>query len=188
MNETTTTISATPQIRGRVIAVADVQESQSGKFRWRTVAVETGYKYSNPIGVRFTQDNVAKLDGIRTGDNVTIKYRLDGREWNGRYLVDVTGTDIECQDAAKRAPAQTANAAAAVDAWKAKHGGRIDVEAFKALCAEVCPKVAEYAAGRGAKFSECAQPSDWGLIVDRINGKDEAVAEPEVVEDDEFPF
>lgn len=186
MNETTTTISATPQIRGRVIAVADVQESQSGKFRWRTVAVETGYKYSNPIGVRFTQDNVAKLDGIRTGDSVVIKYRLDGREWNGRYFVDVTGTDIECpqQESAPRATPQTANAAAAVDAWKAKHGGSIDVEAFKALCAEVCPKVAEYAAGRGAKFSECAQPSDWGLIVDRINGN----AEPEVVEDDELPF
>ena len=184
-----------PNIRGRVVSVG-AEEVVGQSFRKRRVVVETGFKYPNPIQVSFTRDNVAKLDGVNPGDDVTIRYRLDGREWNGpngvRYFVDVTGIDIDVHGAAHRKPAAVATSVNAVDAWKAAHpdkplSDRANVEEFQRLCVETCPKIAEYAKGRGAKFSECAQPSDWQAIIDRING---VKAEPETDEpnDDDLPF
>ena len=93
------------QITGRVTKIGDVQTSSTGKSSWRTLVVETGDKWSNPIPVVFRKDDMAKLDAIRVGDDVTVGYKLQGREWNGRNFVDVTGLYIERSAAPRETPA-----------------------------------------------------------------------------------
>ena len=93
------------QITGKVVKVGDVQTSSTGKSSWRTLVVETGDKWPNPIPVTFRKDDMAKLDAVRVGDDVTVGYKLQGREWNGRNFVDVTGLYIERSAAPRETPA-----------------------------------------------------------------------------------
>ena len=93
------------QITGRVAKIGDVQTSSTGKSSWRTLVVETGDKWPNPIPVTFRKDDMAKLDAIRVGDDVTVGYKLQGREWNGRNYVDVTGLFIRRSEAPRESPA-----------------------------------------------------------------------------------
>lgn len=90
------------QIAGRVTKIGDVQTSSTGKSSWRTLVVETGDKWPNPIPVTFRKDDMAKLDAVRVGDAVTVGYKLSGREWNGRNYVDVVGLFIR-----REAPQET---------------------------------------------------------------------------------
>ena len=93
------------KISGRVIMITDTQTSASG-FCWREMVIETGGQWSNPVPTRWIRDNTTKLDGLKPGDEVTVEYRLNGREYNGKYYVDVQGLAIVGGDA----PAKSANA------------------------------------------------------------------------------
>ena len=93
------------QIEGKVIKVGDVQTSSTGKSSWRTLVVDTGNKWPNPIPVTFKKDDMAKLDAVREGDVVTVGYKLQGREWNGRNYVDVVGLFIRRSEAPKETSA-----------------------------------------------------------------------------------
>jgi hypothetical protein len=35
------------------------------------------------------------LDGLNEGDSVAVSYNLRGREWNGKYYVNVQGWKLE---------------------------------------------------------------------------------------------
>lgn len=93
------------QITGRVAKIGDVQTSSTGKSSWRTLVVETGDKWPNPIPVTFRKDDMAKLDAVRVGDDVTVGYKLQGREWNGRNFVDVVGLFIRRSEAPRETSA-----------------------------------------------------------------------------------
>lgn len=82
-----------PTLSGRITSISETQSSASG-FSWRVAVIETGGKYANPIATRWLRDNTALLDKIKVGDNVTIQYRIDGREYNGKYYTDIVGLSI----------------------------------------------------------------------------------------------
>ena len=52
-------------------------------------------KYPQSVPLEFVQDKIELLEGINEGDTVTVSYNLRGREWNGKYYVNVQGWRLE---------------------------------------------------------------------------------------------
>ena len=81
-------------ISGTVEMVGQTQEFSSG-FTKRQMVVNTGGTYPKTIPVDFKKDKTALLDGYTVGDPVEVHVFIDGREYNGRYYVDLTGWRID---------------------------------------------------------------------------------------------
>ena len=84
-----------PEIRGKVIAVLPEWRNDAGTFWKREVVVETGLRFPNPLKVSFQKEATSHLDGVAEGDCVIITYVLNGREYDGRYYVDIVGTGLQ---------------------------------------------------------------------------------------------
>ncbi len=83
------------QITGTIKHVFDT-ETISDKFKKRTVVLTTkDGEYEQHIPVEFVQDYTDKLNDVDEGQEATIHINLRGREWNGKYFVNVQGWKIE---------------------------------------------------------------------------------------------
>lgn len=78
----------------------------SGSFTKREVVVKEHNpesKYPNFIPLEFINDSIAKLDGIKPGDAVTVKGFLNGRLWEQsgerRCFISIRGVSITAQSA-----------------------------------------------------------------------------------------
>ena len=76
----------------------------SGSFTKREVVVKEHNpeaKYPNFIPLEFINDSIAKLDGIKPGDAVTVKGFLNGRLWEQsgekRCFISIRGASITAQ-------------------------------------------------------------------------------------------
>ncbi len=69
-------------VQGTVHVIEDAKSYGQNGFRKRLVVLEqeTG-RFSNYIPVEFVQDACDSVDGMSVGDNVEIRYRLNGRKW-----------------------------------------------------------------------------------------------------------
>ena len=77
-------------VAGRVVAVIP-ETTKQGKDKL-TVVVETsneGSRYANPIPVVAFGGSVEYIAGLQPGDEVRIACYIRGREWQGRYFVDI---------------------------------------------------------------------------------------------------
>ena len=183
-----------PEIRGKVIAVMDEWRNNTGTFWKREVVVETGYKFPNPLKVSFQKEATSHLDGVTEGDCVIIPYVLNGREYDGRYYVDIIGMGLQkivggtsgggnggaapAQAAAK--PVLGCTAQTAIEAWAKKHGD--DKVGFAEFCKQLKP-------GKASKQYTIA---DWADVVNAIQAAD-AQAAQEAANDgatdpDDLPF
>jgi hypothetical protein len=80
------------EIVGKVKHVGETQVFDSG-FQKRLLIVECqeeGSQYVNDIGFELLKDNVTKLDGIKAGHEVEVKFNLArAREYNGKWYGDM---------------------------------------------------------------------------------------------------
>jgi len=173
-----------PEIRGKVIALMDEWRNNTGTFWKREIVVETGLRFPNPLKVSFQKDATSHLDGVTEGDCVIIPYVLNGREYDGRYYVDIVGMGLQKiggggtakPDAAK--PIMGCTAATAIEAWAKYHGDD------KAGFAEFCK------AQKPGKASKAYTIGDWADIVNAIEAAQNAAAEPDdgATDDEDLPF
>ena len=96
---------------GTVKTVGEVQTFASGFQKRELVVEETGNgKWPNVVAFAFKKDNVAKLDGVRSGQRVKVSFAVDGREWTDpktgkvRYFADLTALRLEVLDGAAVPP------------------------------------------------------------------------------------
>ena len=93
------------KIVGKIVHVDEVKEYGANAFRKHVVVVKTGDdKWANPIPVEFTKDAIEKSTQLKTGQNVVIDARLNGREWKGqdgvtKWFVSVNGYEISSSEA-----------------------------------------------------------------------------------------
>lgn len=172
-----------PEIKGKVLAVMAEWRNNTETFWKREVVIETGLRFSNPLKVTFQKEGTAHLEGVVEGDCVTIPYVLNGREYNGRYYVDIIGMGLQkigggtakSADAAK--PVIGCTAAAAIDAWTQKHGD--DKAGFAEFCKQLKP----------GKASKAYTIADWADVVNAINKAEEpAPADDGATDPDDLPF
>ena len=161
-----------PTISGKVITILDEWRNNTGTFWKREVVVETGFRISNPLKITFQKEATSHLDGIAEGDYVTIPYVLNGREYDGRYYVDIVGMGLQKivtsstpKPAAK--PILGCTAATAIETGAKYHGD--DKPGFAECCKAQKP----------GKPSKAYTISDWADIVNAIEAAQNAAAEPE---------
>ena len=86
-------------IRGEVHSVGEVKEYGKNNFRKHEVVIKTGDdRFPNTIPVEFMKEAIETSTALSIGQDVEIKCRLNGREWekdgNTRYFVSVQGMEI----------------------------------------------------------------------------------------------
>ena len=141
------------EITGKVVAVNDVQTFASG-FTKRDIVVNTSANPSfySPVPFSFKKDKTDLLDGVKPGDEVKVKFGIDGRRWDGqngtRYFVDLRGFGLT--------KASEFTQGDAVAAFKAANGGEFDKAAFVALCKKLVP----------GKSSKEFTSADWQTVAE----------------------
>lgn len=69
------------EIKGQLKTVKDTQVV-SEKFKKREfVLVDDSTEYPQTLLLQLAQDNCDKLNGLKSGDRVLVKFNLRGREW-----------------------------------------------------------------------------------------------------------
>ena len=174
-----------PTISGKVIAVMDEWRNNTGTFWKREVVVETGLRFTNPLKITFQKEGTSHLEGIAEGDCVIIPYVLNGREYDGRYYVDIIGMGLQkivgSGGAAKPAavkPVSGCTAATAIETWAKYHGD--DKPGFAEFCKAQKP----------GKPSKAYTISDWADIVNAIEAAQnaEADAAEAAADEEDLPF
>lgn len=88
----------TYEYKGKVEAIEATQTFGSKGFTKRNFIVDAGGKYPNPVQFTLKRDNCEKVDGLRKGMEVSVKFTVDGRRWDGpngtKYFVDLTALDV----------------------------------------------------------------------------------------------
>lgn len=177
-----------PEIRGKVIAVLDEWRNNTGTFWKREVVVETGLRFPNPLKVTFQKEATSHLEGVSEGDCVIIPYVLNGREYDGRYYVDIIGMGLQKivgsggAAAAKPAAAKPVlgcTAATAIETWAKYHGD--DKPGFAEFCKAQKP----------GKESKQYTIADWADIVNAIEAAQNVAAQAAAdgaTDDEDLPF
>ncbi len=194
---------ARPEIRGKVLAVMDEWHNNAGTFWKREVVVETGLRFPNPLKVTFQKDAVSHLEGVAEGDCVIIPYVLNGREYEGRYYVDVVGMGLQKVFGSGGASGGTGGgkkpilgctASTAIETW-AKHHGSDDKAGFAAFCKALKPGKAskEYTVGDWADVANAIEKAAAEkaaaerAAAEKLKAADEAAALG-ATDPDDLPF
>ena len=182
----TSTGRTRPEIRGKVIAVLDEWRNNAGTFWKREVVVETGLRFPNPLKVTFQKEATSHLEGVAEGDCVIIPYILNGREYDGRYYVDIIGMGLQKITGGTAKPAAAkpvlgCTAATAIETWAKYHGDD------KAGFAEYCKRL------KPGKASKAYTIGDWADIVNAIEAAQNPAAAQtadngDVNDPDDLPF
>ena len=87
------------QAAGQIVQIGDTQTIGDKSFTKREFVIEIpdgkDPKWNQFIQFEFTKDNCMSLDAYRPGDHVTVDFNLRGREWKGRYFVNLQAWRIE---------------------------------------------------------------------------------------------
>lgn len=184
------------EIKGRVLAVGETKAYGNNGFEKREVIVDCAppqARWNNPLPFTLSKERCALGDGIAEGDEVTIQFALNGREWNGpngvRYFIDLSvlslekvGGGADGGESGDEAYPHTAQGAWA--AW-CKLRDANDAKGFATFIGQTCPTVASTAKAKGMKFSQVANEEDWAHIIDALTG---ANAEPAADDPSDLPF
>ncbi|MCH2045040.1 MAG: DUF3127 domain-containing protein [Saprospiraceae bacterium] len=79
---------------GTIIKIDDTQQV-TDKFKKRQLVIETDENYSQKVAFEFVQDRCNVPDSYKVGDKVRVHFNISGREWNGKYFVNLRGWRIE---------------------------------------------------------------------------------------------
>ena len=82
------------EIKGKVKVLFDRQDFPSGFFK-RDFVITTNDQYPQDIKFGALKERVEQLEGLSVEDEVTVKFDVKGREYNGNYYVDLNAWRIE---------------------------------------------------------------------------------------------
>lgn len=85
------------ELEGEVVHVGQTEEKGASGFKVRqcVVRIDANSKYPQEIPVQYTGERCGLLDTVTPGEVVSMPYELRGREYNGRWYVNVQSWEIE---------------------------------------------------------------------------------------------
>lgn len=97
-------------VKGKVTKIMDVQ-TFSEKFKKQVVIVEqTDAMYDKEIPVEFTNKGVDEISSkLKVDQQVTLGINLAGREWEGRYFVNIRAWRLHDEEEASDLEADDQN-------------------------------------------------------------------------------
>jgi single-strand DNA-binding protein len=90
---------ATYDLTGTVKLVMDQQTFDSGFTKREFVVTVEDDRFPQDIKFECLRDKCSLLDGVQPGQNVTVTFDLQGREYNDRYFVNLSAWRIASADA-----------------------------------------------------------------------------------------
>ena len=114
------------EMNGTIKLISDMQTFPSGFTKRQFVVTTEGDRYPQDIAMSFKKERCAVLDNFKAGERVKATFGLSGREWNGKYYVDIDAIKLESLDAA----GGDAEGGAVVDVDEPPLGGDMDVMPF----------------------------------------------------------
>ena len=97
------------EIKGKIKVLFDRQDFPSGFYK-RDFVITSNEQYPQDIKFGALKERVEQLEGLSVEDEVTVKFDVKGREYNGNYYVDLNAWRIE-----RGASSQAAQVAAQAD-------------------------------------------------------------------------
>ena len=91
------------ELSGTVKEIFDEQTFASGFNKREFVVTNEADKFPQDIKFECLKDKVELVNQLNKGDTVTVSFDLNGREWNGKYFVNLVAWRI--QSGAKAAAA-----------------------------------------------------------------------------------
>ena len=88
------------EMTGTIKLISDVQTFPSGFMKRQFVVTTEGDRFPQDIAMNFKKERCAILDNFKAGERVKATFGLSGREWNGKYYVDIDAIKLESLDAA----------------------------------------------------------------------------------------
>lgn len=86
------------ELTGKIISIGETQKVGEKQFPIREFVLETEENYPQKLPIRVTGDKVTELDGYSVGQSLTVKINLKGREWKGKYFVNIEAWNINAAD------------------------------------------------------------------------------------------
>ncbi len=87
-------VESTLSLPGRVHVIGDLVEHESG-FSKRDLVILTDDYRPSLIRFEFLNKAAASLDGLVEEERVKVTFRIEGREWNGKVLNNLIGTQVD---------------------------------------------------------------------------------------------
>ncbi|WP_116368497.1 DUF3127 domain-containing protein [Parahaliea mediterranea] len=98
------------ELTGKIKLIQEPQTFNSGFTKREMVVTVDDGRYPQDINLEFVQDKIALLDGLQSGQEVTVSFDIRGREYNGRYFNNLQGWKVVAAAAAPEAAAAGAPA------------------------------------------------------------------------------
>ncbi len=92
-------------LTGNVKCVMDLQTFDSGFTKREFVVTTEGERYPQDVKFECVKDRCALLDTVQPGQRVSVTFDVRGREYNGRYFVDLAAWKVQPAAAGEGAPA-----------------------------------------------------------------------------------
>ncbi len=83
---------------GKIKMIGEVQSFASGFTKREFVVTTANDKYPQDIKFDVVKDKCAMLDSFNTGDEVQVNFDIRGREYNGKYYVDLSCWKLQSAD------------------------------------------------------------------------------------------
>ncbi len=95
---------------GKIKLINDTQSFPSGFTKREFVVTTAVDKYPQDIKFDMVKDKCAILDSFKAGDDVQVNFDIRGREYNGKYFVDLSCWKLQAADGGAK-PSQAGPAA-----------------------------------------------------------------------------
>jgi hypothetical protein len=83
------------ELTGTVKEIFDEQTFASGFNKREFVVTTEGEKFPQDIALECLKDKVELVNKLNKGDKVKVSFDIRGREWQGRYFVNLAAWKVE---------------------------------------------------------------------------------------------
>lgn len=85
------------ELEGKVVSVPEMVkiQTQRGDMQRQDIILELPGEFSRKVCIEFWNERATRAAALREGDNVIITFRVDSREYNGRWYTRVSGMNID---------------------------------------------------------------------------------------------
>ena len=85
------------EITGKVIRLGNLTEGQGARGPWRKqeLIIQTEEQYPRTVCLLCWSDQAAEAQNLQPGQNIKAQFRLESREFNGKWYTDATVWRLE---------------------------------------------------------------------------------------------
>lgn len=94
------------EITGTIKVIFETQSFPSG-FSKRAFVITTADKFPQDIQLECLKEKAAQLDDLKEGQTVKVQFDISGREYNGRYFVNLNAWRVEPEEGGSSAKSKS---------------------------------------------------------------------------------